>query len=284
MPEPPLMNLILNQWNVRLYCFFAVFVLMAFWEQKASRRKEKIPRVLRWPNNLGLGFLNHIFIRVLFPGAALWTANLALQKGFGLFHWVEVPPTFSICLTVVLLDWVLYYQHRAFHAIPLLWKMHRMHHTDLEVDVTTGARFHTFETIVSLIIRSVAILVLGAPLAGVLLFELILNAAILINHSNIRIPALLEKWLRLVLVTPDMHRIHHSTIPTETNSNFGFIFSFWDRLLGTYRPQPQDGQEKMKLGLEFLHDSKYLALWELLKIPFLDDDGHFAWNNLMKKK
>jgi sterol desaturase/sphingolipid hydroxylase (fatty acid hydroxylase superfamily) len=284
MPELPLMNLVANERNIRLYLFLAVFILMALWEQKSSRRKEKIPRVLRWPNNLGLGFLNHYFFRVLFPGAALWTANLALQNGFGLFQWVEVPPAFSICLTVILLDWVLYYQHRAFHAFPLLWKMHRTHHTDLEVDVTTGTRFHLLETLVSLIIKSVAILVLGAPVAGVFLFELILSASNLFNHSNIRIPVLLEKLLRLVWVTPDMHLIHHSALTMETNSNFGFVSSIWDRLFGTYRPQPRDGQEKMRLGLEFLRDSKYLALWELLKIPFFDDAGHFAWNNLMKKK
>ena len=284
MEQTPLMSLMVHERNVRLYCFLAVFILMAFWEHTAARRKEKIPRVLRWPNNLGLGFLNHLFIRGLFPGAALWTANLAFQNSFGLFHWVEVPPTFSICLTVILLDWVIYYQHRAFHAIPLLWKMHRMHHTDMEVDVTTGARFHTFEIIVSLIIKSVAILALGAPVAGVLLFELILNATTLFNHSNIRIPAFLEKSLRLLSVTPDMHRIHHSVIPAETNSNFGFIFSFWDRFFGTYRPQPQEEQEKMKLGLEFLRDVKYSAFWELFKIPFLDNEGRFSWGNLTKPK
>jgi sterol desaturase/sphingolipid hydroxylase (fatty acid hydroxylase superfamily) len=257
---------------------------MAIWEQKSSRRKEKIPLVLRWPNNLGLGFLNHLLVRPLLPGTVLAVANLALQKGFGLFQWVEVPPTFSIVMTLLVLDWVNYYQHRAFHAISLLWKVHRTHHTDLEVDVTTGTRFHTLEMGVSLIVKSATILLLGAPLAGVLLFELILNAMTLFNHSNIRIPAFLEKSLRLVWVTPDMHRIHHSAIPAETNSNFGFIFSFWDRLFRTYRPQPQEGQEKMKLGLEFLRDSKYLALWELFKIPFLDDKGRFSWINLTKQK
>ncbi len=274
----------MNERNVRLYFFCAVFVLMAFWEQRASRRKEKVPRVLRWPNNLGLGFLNHYFIRALFPGTALWAANVALRNRFGLFQWVEVPPNFSIWFTVVVLDWMVYYQHRIFHAMAPLWKIHRMHHTDLEVDLTTGTRFHTFEILITLVTKWGIILILGAPTTGVLLFELILNGTTLFNHSNIRIPAFLEKTLRLVFVTPDMHRIHHSALPPETNSNFGFIFSFWDRLFRTYRPQPQDGQEKMKLGLEFLRDSKYLALWQLFKTPFLDKDGHFAWGNFTQHK
>ncbi len=278
------MRLISNEPYIRFYCFFAVFILMAFWEQKASRRKEKVPRVLRWPNNLGLGFLNHYFIRALLPGAALWAANLAIRSRFGLFQWVDVPETFSVWFTVVILDWVSYYQHRAFHDIPLLWKIHRMHHTDLEVDLTTGTRFHTLEILVSLLVKSLAVFLLGAPLAGVFLFELVLNASTLFNHSNVRIPAFLEKSLRLVFVTPDMHRIHHSTIPSETNSNFGFIFCVWDKLFKTYRPQPRDGQENMKLGLEFLRDSKYLALTQLLKIPFLDSDGRFKWDNLTKIK
>jgi sterol desaturase/sphingolipid hydroxylase (fatty acid hydroxylase superfamily) len=261
-----------------------IFVLMALWEQKASRRKEKVPRVLRWPNNLGLGLLNHFFFRVLLSGGALWAANLAAQYRFGFFQWVEIPLAFSAVCTALLLDAVIYYQHRAFHAIPLLWKLHRMHHTDLEVDVTTGTRFHTLEIFISMIIKVLAIALLGAPLVGVFLFELILGASNLFTHSNIRMASLLEKCLRWVWVTPDMHRVHHSVISVETNSNFGFNLSLWDRIFGTYRRDPQEGQEKMKLGLEFLRDSKYLALGELLKIPFLDKEGRFAWSNLTKQK
>ncbi|HTC20618.1 MAG TPA: sterol desaturase family protein [bacterium] len=278
------MGLVADERNVRLYGFLVVFFLMAFWEQKASRRKEKVPRVLRWPNNLGLGLLNHFLVRALFPGAVLWAANLAAQYRFGFFQWVEVPLAFSVVWTVLLLDAVVYYQHRAFHAIPLLWKLHRMHHTDLEVDVTTGARFHTLEIFASIVIKASAVALLGAPVIGVFLFELILGATTLFNHSNIRIADRLEKCLRWAWVTPDMHRVHHSAVPAETNSNFGFNLSLWDRLFGTYRRDPQQGQEKMKIGLEFLRDSKYLALGELLKIPFLDKEGRFAWGNLTKEK
>jgi sterol desaturase/sphingolipid hydroxylase (fatty acid hydroxylase superfamily) len=284
MNQNTLMALVANERNVRFYCFLMVFVLMSLWEQKASRRKEKVPRVLRWPNNLGLGLLNHFLIRALFPGAVLWAANLASQYRFGFFQWVEVPLAFSALWTCLLLDVVVYYQHRAFHAIPFFWKLHRMHHTDLEVDVTTGTRFHTLEVFLSTVVKLLAVALLGAPVIGVFLFELILGAAILFSHSNIRMAPLLEKCLRWVWVTPNMHRVHHSVIPVETNSNFGFNLSLWDRIFGTYRRDPQEGQEKMKLGLEFLRDSKYLALGELLKTPFLDKEGRFAWGNLTKEK
>ncbi len=279
-----LMNLVNYEQNVRLYCFFAVFILLALWEQWGPRRKESIPTVLRWPNNLGLGCFNHFFIRVFFSGAVLGVTQAAIRSRFGLFQWVEVPPGFSVCFTVIVVDWMIYYQHRLLHYVPLLWKIHRMHHADLEVDVTTGTRFHTLEILIMHFIKTLVVLLLGAPAAGILMYELILNASNLFNHSNTRLPALLEKSIRLVFVTPEMHRIHHSTLPVETNSDFGFIFSFWDRLFLTYRPHPQDGQEKMKLGLELFRDSKYLALWELFKIPFLDKNGHFAWNNLIKQK
>jgi sterol desaturase/sphingolipid hydroxylase (fatty acid hydroxylase superfamily) len=284
MNENTLMGLVANGGNVRLYCFLTVFALMALWEQKTSRRKERTPRVLRWPNNLGIGLLNYFFFRVLFPGTALEAANLAAQYHFGLFQWVEVPLAFSAGCTLLWLDAILYYQHRAFHAIPLLWKLHRMHHMDLEVDVTTGVRFHTLEILLSMAIKAVVIALLGAPVIGVFLFELILGISNLFTHSNIRMASLLEKSLRFFWVTPDMHRIHHSTILAETNSNFGFNLSVWDRIFGTYRRDPQEGQEKVKLGQEFLRDSKYLALGELFKIPFLDKDGRFAWGNLTKQK
>ncbi len=284
MDETVLMGIVTHERNIRLYCFLGVFIVMALWEMMASRRKEKIPRAVRWPNNLALTLLNTLVTRFLFPsatiGAALWAESLR----FGLFRWVEVPLAFSIVFTVVVMDWVIYYQHRVFHAVPLFWKFHRMHHTDLEVDVTTGTRFHTLEMLLSMLIKSVFVLLLGAPVFGVFLFELILNATSLFNHSNVKIPLWLDSILRVLIVTPDMHRIHHSVIPAETNSNFGFNLSIWDRLLGTYRPQPKEAQEKMKLGLDVFHDEKYLTVGKLLEQPFLDKGGRFAWNNLTREK
>lgn len=273
-----------NERNLRLYGFLAVFGVMALWEWLSPRRQEQIQRSHRWPGNLGLTLINAIVIRVIFPSAAVGAAYLAQRFQFGLFNWVEIFPTFTVWYTVVVMDLVVYYQHRLFHAVPLFWKFHRLHHTDLEVDVTTGARFHTVEMLLSMLIKSLFILLLGAPPAGVLLFEFLLNAASLFNHSNVRIPLWLDKILRLLIVTPDMHRIHHSVVPVEMNGNFGFIFSVWDRVLVTYRAQPKEGQEKMKVGLDVFNDEKYLPIRKLLEQPFLDKSGNFGWGNLTREK
>lgn len=270
--------------NIRFYWFLGTFALMVLWEFQASRRKEKIPRMERWPHNLALTILNAVITRLLFPSAVIGAAYLAKSQNFGLFQWVEVPWAFSVVFTLVAMDWMVYYQHRAFHAIPLFWKFHRTHHTDLEVDVTTGVRFHTGEMILSMLIKSFFVLLLGAPAFGVFLFELILNVSSLFTHSNVRMPAWLDKILRSLIVTPDMHRVHHSVIPLETNSNFGFNLSIWDRLLGTYRAQPKEGHEKMKIGLDVFHDEKYLPVNMLLEQPFLDKSGKFGWNNILQEK
>ncbi len=276
-------NLMNSQHSLPFYSFLIVFALMALWEWKATRREEKVPRVLRWPNNLILPLINLFLIRVIFPGATLWAAYLAYRNNFGLFYWQPVPAIFGIIFTIIVMDWIVYYQHRLYHAVPWLWKIHRMHHTDLEVDVTTGFRFHPLEMIVSTLIKAFFIVLLGAPIYGVFLFEIIYNAAVLFNHSNIKIPTVLEKILRFILVTPDMHRIHHSAAPKETNSNYGFIFSLWDRCLGSYRPEPAKGQEKMKIGLGIFNDPQYLQVDKLLLQPFFDEKGHFAFQNLTQK-
>jgi sterol desaturase/sphingolipid hydroxylase (fatty acid hydroxylase superfamily) len=282
MLERTLTALLVHEKIARLFCFLGVFVLMALWEWLASRRPEKTSRVLRWPHNLGLTVLNTFVLRVLFPSAAVGAAYWAQRLRFGLFNLEDVPPVFAVVFTVVALDWVLYYQHRAFHAVPLFWKFHRMHHTDLEVDVTTGTRFHPLEMILSMLIKSFFILLLGAPPVGVFLFELVLSVSSLFSHSNARMPGWLDKALRLLIVTPDMHRVHHSAAPAETNSNFGFILSIWDRLLFTYRGQPRQGHDKMKIGLDVFDGEKDLALNQLLIQPFLDKNGRFAWGNLLK--
>lgn len=284
MNVPSWEDLAANERNLRLYGFIAVFVLMVLWEWLAPRREQQVPRTQRWPGNLGLTLINTLVIRVLFPSAAVGAAYLAQNQRFGLFNWVELLPAFTVWFTVVVMDWVVYYQHRLFHAVPLFWKFHRLHHTDLEVDVTTGVRFHTLEMFLSMLIKSFFILLLGAPPAGVFLFEFLLNASSLFNHSNVRLPLWLDKTLRLLIVTPDMHRVHHSVVPAEANSNFGFNLSVWDRFLGTYRPQPKEGHEKMKLGLDVFHDEKYLPILKLLEQPFLDETGRFGWGNLTGEK
>ena len=261
--------------NIRIMFFVSVFLLMALWEWKASRRNQKIPKTHRWPNNLAMTLLNTLVVRILFPGSALWASYLAASYRIGFFNWVEVPFGVSAVLTISNLDWVIYYQHRAFHALPWLWKIHRVHHTDLEVDVTTGMRFHPLEAVLSMCVKSLAIVALGAPPGAVFLFELILNTASLFNHANIRMPRILANILKLFIVTPDMHRIHHSVIPREFGSNFGFIFSWWDRLFGTYRAEPEKGQEEMTLGLGIFNDLKYLKGDQMLMQPFMDKEGRF---------
>lgn len=278
-----LLRILSEEKHLRFFVFLAVFALMALWEFLASRRREKIPRLKRWPSNLGLTVINVLILRLIFPSAVIGAAYWARNLGCGLFNWVEVPFGFSILFTIVAMDWMLYYQHRLFHSVPLLWKFHRMHHTDLELDVTSGTRFHIGEMLISTLIKSFFVLLLGAHPYGVFLYEVLLNATSLFEHSNIRMPGWLDNVLRLLIVTPDMHRIHHSVIPAETNSNFGFILSIWDRLLFTYRAQPKQGHDKMKIGLDIFDGEKDLALGRLLMQPFLDKNGRFAWDNLLKK-
>ncbi len=270
--------------TARLDVFLVVFLGMALWETLASRRKESIGRLKRWPHNLALTLLNTVLVRVVFPAATVGAALGAQRTRFGLFNWVEVPPGFALVFSVVAMDWVLYYQHRAFHAFPLLWKFHRTHHTDLEVDVTTGVRFHPAEMLISMLVKCSFVALLGAPPGAAFLFEALLNATSLFSHSNARLPGWLDRVLRLLIVTPDMHRVHHSVIPSETNSNFGFNLSIWDRLLMTYRAQPKEGHEKMRIGLDVFNEEKYLPVNKLLEQPFLDKSGKFAWNNLIREK
>jgi sterol desaturase/sphingolipid hydroxylase (fatty acid hydroxylase superfamily) len=283
MNENTFSNLLAHEGTARLLCFLAPFALLAFLEIKFTRRTQKIPKDIRWPGNLGLMLINTIVIRILFPGSALLAARWSAYHEFGLFHWVEVPFLFSFVFTLIFLDMIVYYQHRAFHAFPWLWKMHRVHHADLEVDVTTGIRFHALEMVISMLLKSAAIILLGAPLAGVFLFEVLLNATSLFSHSNLGIPLGLDRFLRFTLVTPDMHRIHHSALPKETNSNFGFNLVWWDRLLGTYRTEPEKGQEKLRIGLDVFDEPKYLRLDRLLLQPFLDGKGNFSFRNLTRK-
>jgi sterol desaturase/sphingolipid hydroxylase (fatty acid hydroxylase superfamily) len=236
--------------QLRLGVFLGVLAIMALWELLAPRRRRDIPRVIRWSNNLALVVIDTIVLRLTFPILAVGLAIMAQERGWGLFNFIDAPAWFAVLVSVIVLDLAIYLQHVMFHAVPALWRLHRMHHADLDFDVTTGLRFHPIEIMLSMGIKLALVLVLGPPAVAVLIFEVLLNATAMFNHSNVRLPMTVDRFLRLVMVTPDMHRVHHSILPEETNSNFGFNLPWWDRLLGTYRAQPAEGHEAMTIGIE----------------------------------
>jgi sterol desaturase/sphingolipid hydroxylase (fatty acid hydroxylase superfamily) len=256
---------------IRLSCFAGVLLLIALWELLAPRRPQSIKRLLRWPNNLGLVVLDTIVVRLVFPVAAVGIAILAQSKGWGLLNLIPLPAWLAIPAGVLLLDLTIYGQHVSFHAVPLLWRLHRMHHADLEFDVTTGLRFHPGEIVLSMLIKLAAVLVLGAPPLAVLAFEVLLNATSMFNHGNVRLPPQLDHMLRLIVVTPEMHRVHHSVDRRETDSNFGFNLPWWDHLFGTYRAQPALGHLRMTLGIDRFRDPRELWLHRMLWQPLRGD-------------
>jgi sterol desaturase/sphingolipid hydroxylase (fatty acid hydroxylase superfamily) len=255
---------------IRLGFFAGVLTALALWEALAPRRSQEIGRVLRWPNNLGVVAVDTIILRILFPTAAVGFAILAEERGWGLLNAVGLPAWSEVLIAVLLLDLVIYLQHVLFHSVPVLWRLHRMHHADLEFDVTTGVRFHPVEIVISMLIKIFVVAALGAPALGVLAFEVILNATSMFSHSNVRLPATIDRVLRWIVVTPDMHRVHHSIERRETDSNFGFNLPWWDRLFGTYRPEPQAGHEAMTLGIPQFRDPKELRLDRMLLQPLRD--------------
>ncbi len=261
---------------IRLGFFAAVFAVMAVWEILAPRRPLAIRRRVRWPNNLAIVALDVVLVRVAFPTAAVGVAVFAAERGVGLFNVVAVPPWLALAAAVVLLDLAIYLQHVMFHAVPALWRLHRMHHTDLDFDVTTGARFHPIEILLSMMIKMAVVAALGAPALAVVLFEVLLNTTAMFNHGNVRLPEALDRVLRWVVVTPDMHRVHHSIVPAETNSNFGFNLPWWDRLFGTYRAQPAAGHQGVTIGIKQFREARELRLDRLLTQPFRDGVGEYA--------
>ena len=257
---------------IRLGAFAGVLVAMAAWEILAPRRPQQIGRLTRWPGNLGIVALDTLLVRVVFPAAAVGMAVLAERQGWGLFNTAGIPSWLAIVASVLVLDLAIYLQHVMFHAVPALWRLHRMHHADLEFDTTTGVRFHPIEILLSMLLKLVVVAALGAPAVSVLIFEVLLNASSLFNHGNVRLPARVDRALRWIVVTPDMHRVHHSVVPRETNSNFGFSLSCWDRLLGTYRAQPAAGHDGMTIGIAQFRQPADLRLDRMLLQPFRDDD------------
>jgi len=256
---------------VRLGIFALVFVSMLAWELLEPRRDLTVPRKLRWVNNLGLFVLNSMVLRLLFPAAAVGLALSVADIGWGLFNLLDLPFWFEVAAAVLLLDLAIYLQHRLMHRVPLLWRLHRVHHADLDIDLTTGSRFHTIEIIVSMLIKWGVILLLGPALVAVLIFEVLLNGMAIFNHANVSLPPAVEKVVRYLLVTPDMHRVHHSTVKRETDSNYGFNLSIWDRVFGTYIDQPEMGHDRMTIGISEFRDAKQVdRLPGMLALPFVD--------------
>jgi sterol desaturase/sphingolipid hydroxylase (fatty acid hydroxylase superfamily) len=260
---------------VRLGAFAGVFLVLAILELLAPRRTLMAGRGRRWPSNLGVVAFNTLLLRLIFPTAAVGVALLGEAQGWGLFHAFVVPNWFAVAISVLLLDLTIYFQHVLFHATPALWRVHRMHHTDLDFDVTTGLRFHPIEIILSAIIKLMAVAALGAPALAVVIFEVALNTTSMFSHSNLRISPRVDRILRWFLVTPDMHRVHHSILPRETNSNFGFNAPWWDRLFGTYRAQPAAGHEAMTIGIDEFRDLHELRLDHMLLQPFRGQLGRY---------
>jgi sterol desaturase/sphingolipid hydroxylase (fatty acid hydroxylase superfamily) len=254
---------------LRLAAFAVVLALLAAWEFAAPRRARSMPRRQRWPANLAIVALNTLLVRIALPTAAVGLAISAQDHAWGLFNQYALPLWAAIVVGAVLLDLVIYLQHVMFHAVPALWRLHRMHHADLDIDVTTGARFHPVEIVLSLAIKFAAIAAMGIPPAAVMVFELLLNATSMFNHANVRIAAAVDRVLRWLVVTPDMHRVHHSLERDETNSNFGFNLPIWDRLFGTYRAQPRAGHHAMTIGIpDFRDPAACNTLAGMLAIPF----------------
>jgi sterol desaturase/sphingolipid hydroxylase (fatty acid hydroxylase superfamily) len=251
---------------------------MALWEVAAPRRRREIPRLIRWSNNLGIVVIDTLLVRLTFPIVAVGLAMMAEAHGWGLFNIIDAPAGIAFIVSVLALDLAIYLQHVMFHAVPALWRLHRMHHADLEFDVSTGLRFHPVEILLSMGIKLAVVAALGPPAVAVLVFEVFLNATSMFNHSNIRIPVRIDRFLRFFVVTPDMHRVHHSIHPTETNSNFGFNLPWWDRLLGTYRPQPREGHETMTIGIEQFRTRRDLWLDRMLIQPMLGRASVYPFN------
>jgi sterol desaturase/sphingolipid hydroxylase (fatty acid hydroxylase superfamily) len=263
---------------IRLGVFALVLATMAIAESLAPRRNRSFDRIIRWPANFAMTIIGTLLIRLLIPVTAVAAAIIAARHSAGLLNMIAMPIPLAFVLGVLALDLAIYLQHIMFHAVPALWRLHRMHHADLDFDVTTGVRFHPGEIVLSMLIKIAVVLALGISPAAVLTFEVLLNATSMFNHTNLAIPESLDRWLRWLLVTPDMHRVHHSIVRDETNSNFGFNLPWWDRLLGTYRAQPAAGHLAMTIGIDQFRDGNELGLIKMLVQPLRNPLGTYPIN------
>jgi sterol desaturase/sphingolipid hydroxylase (fatty acid hydroxylase superfamily) len=262
-----------NENVIRVSFFLIIFVLVAIWELLAPRRALTTSKKIRWFSNLFITILNPLLLRLLFPVLAVNMALKSQERGWGLLNNFDLPSWLDIAVGIIVLDLVIYLQHVIFHAIPILWRLHMVHHADLDYDLTTGLRFHPIEIVLSMCIKLSLIVVLGPPVAAVLIFEILLNGLAMFNHGNIHIPSKIDRILRYFVVTPDMHRVHHSVVMRETNSNYGFNLPWWDRLFGTYCDQPTKGHIAMTIGLSQFRNQKRLTLPWLLILPLIGDPG-----------
>jgi len=270
--NPPLWK---NELLIRLGFFFGILLIMFLWELLAPRRLLTTSKRTRWFSNLGLVLINSIMVRLVFPTALAGIALIAQQRGWGLFNQFSLLYLLKIIFSILILDFVVYLQHAMFHVIPLFWRLHMVHHTDMDIDVTTGVRFHPIEIILSMGIKMIVVILIGAPPLAVLIFEIVLNGTSMFNHGNVRYSQNMDAILRLLVVTPEMHRVHHSTIRWESNSNLGFNFPWWDRLFGTYRPQPAKGHLEMTIGLDQYKEPQKLTLPWLIILPFIGKLGKY---------
>jgi len=269
---------------IRLGCFAAIFTTMALWEWRNPRLTLAQDRRQRWPINLGITVLDVVLVRLTVGAVAVQASLLAGERGWGLFHLIDVPGWVAFVASWAILDFTLYLQHILVHAVPILWRLHQVHHADLGFDVTTGLRFHPLEIFLSLGLKVAVVAAIGPPAGAVLLFEVLLNAGSLFNHGNVAIPERIDRRLRWLLVTPDMHRVHHSAVPAETNSNFGFSVSLWDRLCGTYRAQPAAGHDGMTIGVAHLREPARLGFFHLLWLPVTGRLGNYSFRGRSSRR
>ena len=263
---------------IRIAAFLAIFAGVALWESAYPRRERVFGRGIRWPHNLGLLAVDVAIVRILAPGAAIAVALAAREHGWGLLNVLSLPSWIAFLTGVVVLDLIIYFQHVMFHAVPTLWRLHRVHHADLDFDLTTGTRFHPIEILISTVIKCAAIAAIGAPALAVLAFEVLLNATAVFNHANASLPPSVERCVRLLVVTPDMHRVHHSVLYDESSSNFGFNLPWWDRLFGTYKAEPRLGHDAMTFGVDAFRSPADVRLDQLLLQPFRDTPGQYPIN------
>jgi len=269
--------------ELRTYAFLSIIIIVMIWEFVLPKRKLNQSKAKRWLNNVALVALDTVLVKILLPAGAFGVAIWAESKGLGLLNNVDLSPAIKIVAAIIILDMIIYWQHRLFHVVPLFWRLHQVHHADRDIDVTTGLRFHPVEIFLSMLIKFVAVIALGAPAIAVIMFEVILNGMAMFNHGNIRLPKALDSFIRILFVTPDMHRVHHSIFKHETNSNYGFNLSIWDKLFGSYHAQPDLGHDNMTIGLEQYQEKTPTSsiLW-MLKLPFTEKGGIYSQPNIKK--
>lgn len=265
----------MTETHIRLIIFISVLIAMMLWEWKRPNRISEVTRIKRWSTNFILLFFGNIIARLMLPAGLAAIGLYAQKNSLGLWNAFDLSLWLTVPLTVIMLDCLIYWQHRLFHRIPWLWRLHKVHHADPHIDASTGLRFHPLEIAMSLLIKIAAVLLLGAPILAILIFEVLLNASSIFNHSNIKLPVKLDKLLKTLIVTQAMHRIHHSQIVRETDSNFGFNLSIWDKLFGSYIEEAVKGDGGIKLGLiEYSSPQTNTSLWALLLMPFRRPSKH----------